>query len=76
MKLKCPVCSSKNLKKIDSQSIICMSCENIVSGIKTYEQISTNITRIKKKQEFAKQIETIQKENTKKPYLRFQFRIV
>jgi len=76
MKLKCPICSSKNLKQFDSETLICVSCENIVSGFKTYEQLSSNITRIKKKQEYAKEIENVQKENSKKPYLRFQFRIV
>jgi len=74
---RCPVCRSKDLKTV-GQVTLCKSCEYIASDLPLEEALqraSSQIKKDKQKKAHAENMRSIQEKQTKKPYLRLQFRI-
>lgn len=76
---RCPICRSKNFKIIKNV-VLCMSCENIInndSKNSTIEMLALNVDKEKEHFKYNQDIQKTQVTNkVKKPYLRFQFRVI
>jgi len=75
---KCSVCRSTKFKQIAEGVLICEACETIESNLTTEEALqraSSKIQKAKVKKAHGDTIRVQQETNTKKPYLRFQFRV-
>ena len=78
MRKRCSICRSRNLIQI-KKAILCADCENVVcnqSKNSTIEMMTSEIAKKQARNQYNKQLEETQKKQTKKPYLRFQLRIV
>lgn len=75
---RCPICRSKNLKTVQD-AILCMSCENVVSNLSkdsTIKMLASTVDKEKQRNEHNTNMQKLQEEQTKKPYLRFQIRLL